>query len=262
MERAALLASTICYLSGFGLTLYALGAGRFRPGRFDMLAVGLGAAFQGWFLLLRGAREHACPIGGLQETLIFLSWSVALLYLVVGSAYRLSLMGAFTSPLVLVLQTAGLILPDGSRSGFLRPNPWVEAHAALSLIAYGAFGLACVSGLMYLVQEGQLKSRRPAPIFHHLPPISILSESTVRLMAAGLVLLTAGFAAGLLARGTVTGGKYWFSLGVWALYAAVLAASRSGALAGRRFAAAAAGSFALALLLLPVIEQLSSVRHG
>jgi ABC-type uncharacterized transport system permease subunit len=115
---------------------------------------------------------------------------------------------------------------------------------------------------MYLVQEGQLKSRRPAPIFHHLPPISILSEATVRLMAAGLVLLTAGFAAGLLARGTVTGGKYWFSLGVWALYAAVLAASRSGILAGRRFAAAAAGSFALALLLLPGIERLSSVRHG
>ncbi len=258
MERIALLVASLCYLSGFGVTLFALGAGRFRPGRFDLLAMGLGAAFQTWYLLLKGGALHACPIGTPADTLVFLSWSTALIYLVIGPAYRLSLMGAFTAPLVLVLQIGGLLLPgEASTPGLFRPEPWVEAHAALSLVAFGAFGLAGISGVMFLIQEGQLKSRRPAPIFHHLPPITDLDRATLRLVLIGLILLTAGFATGLLSRGSVQSGKYGFSLVIWLLYSGILAGSRAGLLVGRRLAAATAAAFLLSLGLLPVIEHLS-----
>jgi ABC-type uncharacterized transport system permease subunit len=37
------------------------------------------------------------------------------------------------------------------------PLPWLELHASISLIAYGAFALACIAGVMYLVQERQIK---------------------------------------------------------------------------------------------------------
>lgn len=257
MEQIALLAATLCYLFSFGHTLYALGAGRFQPGRFNFLAMALGVASQSWYLTLRGAAEHACPIGGLSETLIFLSWSIALIYLVIGTTYRLSLMGAFTAPLVLLLQIVALLLPGQVRGGFFRPNPWVETHAALSLVAYGAFGLAAVAGLMFLVQEGQLKSRRPAPIFHHLPPIRILSEATLRLLWIGFLLLSLSFASGLLAHLAVAGIKSLFSVLIWLLYGALLFGAKSGMLSGRRFAMAAFLSFLLALILLPVIEHLS-----
>jgi len=258
MERIALLAATLCYLFSFGHTLYALGAGRFRPGRFNFIAMALGAAAQGWYLSLRGAVEHSCPIGNLPETLIFLSWSIALIYLVIGPAYRISLMGAFTAPLLLILQIVALLLPDEISRHTLPPNPWVETHAALSLVAFGAFGLACIAGIMFLVQEGQLKSRRPAPIFHHLPPISILSEAILRLLWIGFFLLTLSFAAGWLAHLAVAGGKFWFSLLIWLLYASILAAAKLGSLNGKRFATAAYSSFLLTLILLPVIQRLSS----
>lgn len=258
MERIALLAATLCYLFSFGHTLYALGAGRFRPGRFNFIAMALGATAQGWYLSLRGAVEHSCPIGNLSETLIFLSWSIALIYLVIGPAYRLSLMGAFTAPLLLVLQIIALLLPDEISRHTSPPNPWVETHAALSLVAFGAFGLACIAGIMFLVQEGQLKSRRPAPIFHHLPPISILSEAILRLLWIGFLLLTLSFAAGWLAHLPVAGGKFWFSLLIWLLYASILIAAKTGSLTGRRFATASYSSFLLTLILLPVIQRLSS----
>ena len=258
MERIALLAATLCYLFSFGHTLYALGAGRFQPGRFNFIAMALGAAAQGWYLSLRGAVEHSCPIGNLSETLIFLSWSIALISLVIGPAYRLSLMGAFTAPLLLLLQIIALLLPDEISRHTSPPNPWVETHAALSLVAFGAFGLACIAGIMFLVQEGQLKSRRPAPIFHHLPPISILSEAILRLLWIGFFLLTLSFAAGWLAHLAVAGGKFWFSLLIWVLYASILAAAKIGSLTGRRFATASYSSFLLTLILLPVIQRLSS----
>lgn len=258
MERLALLAATLCYLFGFGHTLFVLGSGRFHPGRFNVLAVALGAAAQGWYLSMRGAAEHSCPIGNLSETLVFLSWSIALIYLVIGPAYRLSLMGAFTSPLLLLLQIAALLLPREVRPVFLRPNPWVEAHAALSLVAFGAFGLACVAGLMFLVQERQLKSRRPAPIFHHLPPISALSEAILRLLWAGFLLLTLSFAAGWLAHVPIAGVKFWFSLMIWLLYAGLLLGAKKGLVTGRRKALGAALTFLLVLILLPVIQHLST----
>jgi ABC-type uncharacterized transport system permease subunit len=258
MERIALLLATICYLFSFGHTLFALGAGRFQPGRFNFIAMAMGALSQGWYLSMRGAAEHACPIGNLAEILIFLSWSIALIYLVIGPAYRLSLMGAFTAPMVLLLQIVALLLPGEIRHGFFRPNPWVETHAALSIVAYGAYGLACVAGLMFMVQEGQLKSRRPAPIFHHLPPISILSEAIKRLVWIGFLLLSLSFAAGFIARLMVSGGKFWFSLLIWFLYAGILVGSKQGLLSGRQLAIATSAAFLLALILLPVIEKLSA----
>ena len=258
MEHVALLAATLCYLFSFGHTLFALGANRFHPGRFNFIAMTLGAAAQGWYLSMRGAVEHSCPIANLSETLIFLAWSIALIYLVIGPTYRISLMGAFTAPLVLLLQIVAVLLPETTHASFFRPNPWVETHAALSLVAYGAFGLACVAGLMFLVQEGQLKSRHPAPIFHHLPPISILSEAILRLLWIGLLGLTISFAAGLLAHLAVAGGKFWFSLLIWLLYAAILSGAKMGALTGRRFAISVLAAFLIALILLPIIQHLSS----
>lgn len=256
-ERIALLAATLCYLFAFGHTLFALGAGRFQPGRFNLLAVALGAAAQGWYLSMRGAAEHSCPIGNLSETLVFLSWSIALIYLVIGPAYRLSLMGAFTAPLLLLLQIIALLLPDEVRPSVIRPAPWVESHAALSLVAFGAFGLACIAGLMFLVQEAQLKSRRPAPIFHHLPPISALAEAVRRLLWAGFLLLTLSFAAGWLARLPVAGVKFWFSLLIWLLYAALILGGRTGLLSVHRKALGAALTFLIVLVLLPVIQHFS-----
>jgi ABC-type uncharacterized transport system permease subunit len=257
MERIALLAATLCYLFSFGHTLFVLGAGRFRPGRFNFSAMALGTAAQGWYLTLRGEAEHSCPLGTLPETLIFLSWSIALIYLVIGPSYRISLMGAFTAPMVLLLQLVALLLPEGSPKAFFRPNPWVETHAALSLVAFGAFGLASVAGVMYLLQERELKSRRPAPIFHYLPPISVLAEAILRLLWFGFLLLTLSFMVGMHAHIFVSGEKFCISMLIWVLYAMLLAGAKRGLLSGRHLATLASGTFLLVLALLPLIQHFS-----
>ena len=57
MDRLLLIAATLCFLTSFGYTLYALGAGRLRPGRFNFVAILMGFAFQSAFLYLRGKRK-------------------------------------------------------------------------------------------------------------------------------------------------------------------------------------------------------------
>ena len=102
-----LIAATLCFLTSFGYTLYALGAGRFRPGRINFFAILAGFAFQTAFLYLRGKAEGSCPLNSLFDVLIFQSWSLVLTYLIVGPAYRLSLLGAFTAPVALTLMLEG-----------------------------------------------------------------------------------------------------------------------------------------------------------
>jgi len=149
--------------------------------------------FQTLFLIQRGQAIGHCPLTSLFEVLIFLSWSITLFYFLTGHTYRLSLLGSFTAPLVLLLQlTALTVVSDPPHARFLAHPAWVEWHAALCIMAYAAFALAGIAGVMLLIQERRLKTRRLGPAFYQMPPITALATANLRLLWAGLALLSAG----------------------------------------------------------------------
>ncbi len=256
MERYWLVAAAFCYLLSFGHTLFALGSGTFRPARFNLLTMALGFAFSSAFLYQRGQIVGACPITNLFEVLVFLSWATVLIYLLVGPTYRLSLMGAFTSPLVLTLLLFALLAPIDAASKRISHNPWVEFHAAVSIIAYGAFGLAAIAGVMYLVQERQLKARRLSELLLNLPPITELGRVNFRLIVTGFLLLTLAFTAGMLAGIDVRGWKTAASLFIWALYGTLLILARLRLVSAGRIVVASVAVFLFALITLPSVSQL------
>lgn len=259
MDRLLLIAAMLCFLASCAYTLFALGAGRFRPGRFNLVAIIGGFLFQTGVLYLRGQAEGSCPLNSLFDVLIFLSWALVLIYLIIGPAYRLSLLGAFTAPLAFLLVLTALVAPI-SQAVVRRPviNSWVETHAAFSIIAYGAFGLASVAGVMYLLQERQLKAHKISPLLFNLPPIHDLAAAVHRLLWLGFALLTISFAAGFLSRMPVNTLKFWASLAIWVIYGAVLAGNHFKGFGPRRLAGLAITVFALALITLPGIQHLSS----
>ena len=97
MDRLLLVISTFCFLFGFAYTMHALGARVYRHSRFNFFTILTGFLFQTAFLYARGQQIGRCPLTNLFEVFIFLSWSMVLLYLLIGPTYRLSLLGAFTS---------------------------------------------------------------------------------------------------------------------------------------------------------------------
>src|SRR5882757_8366442 len=109
MDRILLIASTFCFLFGFGYTMHALGARVYRPAPANFFAILSGFLLQTGFLYLRGQRIGRCPLTSLFEVLIFLGWAMVLFYLLIGPTYRLSLLGAFTSPLVFLFQLVALL---------------------------------------------------------------------------------------------------------------------------------------------------------
>jgi ABC-type uncharacterized transport system permease subunit len=253
MERAFLVASTVCFLLGFAYAMYALGARVLHPSRWNFAVMMTGFVLQSGFLHLRGREVGRCPLTNLFEVLVFLSWAVVLLYFVVGSAYRLSLLGTFTAPLVFLLQTVAQLLPVAWEPPVRKVSAgfWPELHAAVSLVAYGAFALGCVAGVMYLLQERLLKRHRVNSFLQNLPPIADLAIVMQRLMFAGFVLLTLGLLAGFIAGAAREHlATIAWAVGVWVLYGVLLAIRFTHRFSSRKIAWMSVGAFTVVLTTL------------
>jgi len=261
MERQLLLGSTLCFLVAVAHTLATLREGVFHPRRFNFFAIALGFVLQSAFLYIRGHALGRCPITNLFEVFIFLAWSVALIYLAIGPAYRLSLMGAFTAPLVLLIQTFALLASiDVRHSVRLNVNPWLEFHASMSMIAYGAFALAGVAGVMYLVQERQLKTHQLHSIFYHLPPLTNLFSALTRLLWLGFTLYTAGLVSGFFTGEPLPRVKMMCAFAVWIFYGAILQGRHLHRLAPKRIAALCILAFSAAVSVLWAINFVSQTH--
>lgn len=222
-----------------------------RLHRANYLAMLTGFVLQTAFLYRRGLAIGRCPLTNAFETTVFIAWGAVLFYLLIGPSYRVSFLGAFTSPLALVINAVGLLaLSDLPHAASLRRSPWVDFHAAIGILATGAFALAAVVAVMYLRQEQQLKSHHPARTFFLLPAIEQLELISVRLIVLGFAMLTAGMIGGVVSYhkvGPWTPGKTAWSVAVWLAYGALLLAQRTGAIRGRKLARAIILLFALLL---------------
>jgi HemX protein len=255
-DRTWLWLAAVCYLAGLTLGTAALLRDRRQPRLTIYALVAAGFLLQTLGLYLRGHAVKGCPIGNLFEIFQFTAWSAISLYLVVGATFRLSLLGYFTAGLSTVLTLVSLAMPawDATRHvAAFGGHAWVEFHAALALFSYGVFALLALTSAMYLLQTYSLKHKHLHGLFSFLPSIIELDLISVRLLIAGVVLMT--WSLGI-------GAVHWLqdlssvdlpklvTAGVWLAYLAALILRLRGRVVSQRLAWAAVALFALALLSL------------
>ena len=247
--------SSLVFLVSFVYTVFTLGTRRGFSPRINLILNGLGFVLQTQFLITRGQFRGRCPLTNLFEVIVFLCWALVFFYLVVGNTYRLSPLGMFTAPLVCALQLFAAFAGFDRFGGSVPPgetvNPWLEFHAAFSVLSFGAFALAGLAGGMYLWQERQLKTHRLRSVFFQLPPIADLGRLNYRLLAVGFVLLSLGLVAGVGMGVPNTWPHLVWAVVVWAIYG-VLVQARWGAvrIGPRRVASLSVAAFTVALLTL------------
>ncbi|MDB4054559.1 cytochrome c biogenesis protein CcsA [Akkermansiaceae bacterium] len=209
-------------------------------------------------LSIRGEMRASCPLGDTGEVLIFSAWSLTMFYMAVGSVYRLSLLGVFTAPLVCFLLSLALMpgLLDASPERKTVVDGWRESHAAFSVLAYGALGLAAVAGVMFIVLNRQLKDALMSTgLFANLPPARDLSKVVGRLLLLGFALLTLGLICGLVMEKTGAANKHLYvALGQWAAYAVLLILKWWRGMPPVKLAMAAVLLFVLSLMIFPLIN--------
>ena len=176
------------------------------------------------FLYIRGEQRGRCPLSDWGEILVFIAWSLSIFYMLIGSAYRVSLLGFFSAPLVALLSgiamLPGVLDSDVVRVATDSIDAWGELHAALSVLSYGALSLAAVASVMFLFLNKKLKDRQlTGGLFKNLPPVFELITLIKRLVFVGLLILTAGILSSLKMEGMMTHLSHlWAAVGVWVAY--------------------------------------------
>lgn len=188
-------------------------------------AVGFAAHTIALVARMVGATDIAPP--GFHEALSFFSWMLILVFLAVEVRHRLHVLGSFIVPLALVSLLSAAALPDTAPT--LTPvfrTLWV--HVTLSMLGTVGFAVAFVAGVMYLIQDGLLKSKRFNVLYAKLPALDFLDHLNQQSIVTGFPLLTLGIITGALSA-EFSRGSYlnWnpeqtWALVTWVFYFAVL----------------------------------------
>lgn len=229
----------------------------------------LGLVAQTAGLEQRGAAAGGCPLRNTFEIVQFVVWSFTVLYLLVGPAFRVSLLGYFTSGLAATMSVTSLFVAHWDaelRSPLFGGNAWIELHASLALFAYGAFGTLALTSLMFLLQTFSLKRKHLHGVFPFLPPIVALESVNFRLLFTGLLVLSFSIGVGAVyfwrEPGSIGGGKLLIASGVWAAYLCIFLLRLRRLLVSNGLAWTCLALFGIALLSLgPINAGLARVAE-
>lgn len=235
--------------------------------RLSILMTQLGWVCHTVALVMRGVELGRPPIVTLPEVVSMVIWVAVLLELWAEWQYQVKALGAFVLPVILML---GLALPTGLRALVTEPSirsAWIWVHVVLALLGLAALVLNFAGAVMYLLQERQLKVKRPGRVYYRLPSLETLDRFTFRTLTLGFPFLTAGLLLGVLWANAAWGSVFAFdpmaflSVAMWVVYAATLSGRALGAWRGRRAAYFAIVGFCTLLLTLGV-GVLIQGRHG
>ena len=187
---------------------------------------------------------HA-PLSNMYESLVFFSWSIVLLYLVIEFIYKNKIIGAFAVPFAFAsMAYASLSTEFSSRINPLVPalqSNWLIAHVFTCFIGYAAFAVACGTGIMYLVKLRD-KGDSPDSLLSTLPPLKVIDDITHKIILFGFIWLSGGIISGAVWANSAW-GTYWswdpketWSLITWFIYASALHARFTRGWGGKRIA--------------------------
>lgn len=200
-------------------------------------------------LSLHGLKWYV-PWSNWFESFSLFAFIIGFTFLVVQRIYRLPILGTFVLPLLWIILSFSMSYPlfgDWGELGGLshlysavmqsRAIPelmpalqsyWMAIHVPVMFISYSAFAVAFAVGIVYLLQEREIKSRHPSEFSSSLPALEPLDTMVYRLISWGFPILTLGIILG--ARWAYDAwGRYWgwdaketWALITWFMYAIYL----------------------------------------
>ncbi len=248
---SSLILSVITFVYGFSAILY-VAAWVFKKDAIGKTAtwitlMGIAAHTAGillrWVESYRLGIGHA-PLSNMYESLIFFSWILTLIYLIVERANKNRVVGAFVAPIAFLAMAYASLSPNiNDRIQPLVPalkSNWLIAHVVTSFIGYAAFGIAFGISIMYLLKQREGGSGgRLLALF---PEARVLEALNHQMVMFGFLFLSGGIITGAVWANSAW-GTYWswdpketWSLITWFIYATLLHARLMRGWRGKRLA--------------------------
>jgi len=213
------------------------------------------------------------PLTNLYESVVFFSWTIVLIYLLIDYKYKQRSIGAFVMPFAF-FSLIGAQLLLNNRITPLMPalqSNWLTYHVVTCFLGYAAFAVACGVSIMYLIKVGRETRAGDAPaggLVSLFPSARVLDDINYKAIMIGFPLLTLGIVTGAI-WASVAWGTYWswdpketWSLIVWFIYAAFLHARITRGWAGRKAAWLSIIGFAATLFCYLGVNLVLSGLHS
>lgn len=183
---------------------------------------------------LIGADVGHIPVSNLYEVFILFSIITALIYLHYEKRYETRSLGGFV--LLIISAAVGFLLWyafDRNADGIQPLVPalqsyWMKIHVPANFVGYGAFALAAMVGVVYLLKNRALNRAPDGLMAQRLPELNMLDDVMYKSIALGFAFFTLATILGALWAAEAWGG-YWswdpketWALIVWLNYAAWL----------------------------------------
>jgi ABC-type uncharacterized transport system permease subunit len=198
--------SLICFLASY-LVAFALEMVPIRRGGSWGRWLGWGFAAAGllaqtWYLLNRGREANLPPLlASTHDWMLVVAWLVMLGYLLWAVWNSRLNLGVFVYPLVLVLIGVAHKLdqvPNTELYVAQARRNWGLLHASLLVFGVVAAAAGCFSALMYLLQHRRLKTSHAERQGFQMPSLPRLAAANRWAFLLSFVLLTLGYASGLM----------------------------------------------------------------
>lgn len=165
---------------------------------------------------------------GFPEALSATALGVGIAYATVARK-NLRALGLLLAPLAMVVLGTSLVVPHRTVAALEETgtSAWLPVHLGLMFAGMGGFALSSVVGVVYLWARNRLK-RKDFRHLQSLPSLEVLDRIQFRAMLFGFLFLTLGIGAGgIWAAASLeepwgVDFKVWFTVFIWAWYAAAL----------------------------------------
>lgn len=220
-------------------------------------------------IVSRWIESGRTPATSLHESLTLFSWITVGLFMLVLLRYKQKVLGAFVTPFALVLLiTASLLPKEIIPLSPVLESYWLPVHVILAFLGNAFFTLAFFLGIMYIIQERYLKSRKLKGLYFVLPSLDTIDELNYKCLQYGFPLLTIAIITGAI-WSEYSIGNYWdwkprqiWSLITWFLYAALLHGRLTAGWRGKKAAIFSGVAFMILLSSFIIINLASGGAHG
>ena len=238
---------------------------RLTPTTLSAVSIGLLAHLAA--LILAATSQNRLPIVDVGSATSLLAFLVGLAFLVSYMKYRIMTLGIFILPLIFILTLGSLLQGEVNFESPQFRTRWLIVHTSSLFLGYAALFMHFAASLMYLIQEKEIKSKKPRAFYYRLPSLEILDDLAFKTLLLGLPFLTLGIISGFL-WATLTWNGLWgldpkivASVITWAVYMIIFSARLTGRLRGRRAAILALIGYAALIFTFLGISYASSI-HG
>jgi ABC-type transport system involved in cytochrome c biogenesis permease subunit len=138
------------------------------------------------------------PLNSFFGALSYMSLALAAAFFIVEGQNRLGILGAFILPWAAGALGLAVVFASPVTAPLAQPlrSYWLNLHPMLLMTAYAAFANAAGVGVALLIQERQIKSRKPTELCYRLPSLDELEGLNGRIVACAYPVLLLGLAMG------------------------------------------------------------------